>query len=408
MAIPQKVLFDQLPLGVAMKSAETYDEIRPLVDLCKAGKLFEVQEWIASGKPVNLPLNPEKKVARQSPLHVAMESGFHSLVKVLIDGGAQIEELRYSPLEHAVQKRRLDLVKLLVEKGAKVRSIDIREVFERWNPEMVEYFIDQGADLETGNPVAWALCHKIRPALGLLKRYPDRFPSFQEQANIALRHHCWEGNLKWVSLMLWAGGDPYSRGADSPEQETDPENDNNALENAAFHGRLDIFRLKAIPLDPKRPDSRKIVENACHAENSDVLKLLLESGFNPQDWEDKGSSLIQSLFWHMSFDWGFSPFSGLKKKEKDLDTRRSRESIKMIHLLVRHGARWKPDKHDVNYARRSLMKMARDYTMEFVWIMSKYKACSKEIIEQLLRPAPIRILVEKHQKRLNELITALE
>ena len=35
-----------------MQRAETYEEIKPLIDLCKAGKLFEVQEWIASGKTV--------------------------------------------------------------------------------------------------------------------------------------------------------------------------------------------------------------------------------------------------------------------------------------------------------------------------------------------------------------------
>ena len=218
---------------------------------------------------------------------------------------------------------------------------------------------------------------------------------------------CGDGNLKWVLLMLWAGADPYSRGPDSPEQESDPAEDNNALEKAAFHGHLDIFKLKAIHLDPKRPDSWRLAEHACHAENSDVLKLLFERGFNPQDWEDKGSSLIQELFWSMSFDWEFDPTYGFKKNEKDLDTPRSRESIKMIHLLVRHGARWNPDKRDVNYARRSLLKMVPDYTVEFVWIMSKYKACAKEYIEQLLRPSPIRILVEKQQSRLNELIANL-
>ena len=38
-----------------MNYTDTYDEIKPLIDLCKAGKLFDVQEWITSGKPVNPP-----------------------------------------------------------------------------------------------------------------------------------------------------------------------------------------------------------------------------------------------------------------------------------------------------------------------------------------------------------------
>jgi ankyrin repeat protein len=395
----------------AMKYPETYEEIRPLVDLIKAGKLFEVQEWIASGKPLNLPLVHEKKTPRASPLSLAIDLGFHSLVKVLLDGGADLEDSRYPPLEHAIHKRRLDLVKLLVEKGAKIRSIDITSVFASWYPEIVEYFVENGADLVTGNPVAWALCAKIRPALGILKRYQDqdRFPILQEQANIALRRHSWDGNLKWVSLMLWAGADPYSKGPDSPEGEPDPENDLNALEGAAFHGHLDIFKLRPIRLilDPKRPDARKLIEHACYAENSNLLKWLLEKGFNTQDWDDKGASLIQSLLSHMTFDWHYNPFIGEKKKQRDIDGSRSREEIKMIHLLARYGAKWEPgSERDINQARRSLLKMTPDYTAEFVWIMSKYKACSKKSLEQLIRPAPIRILVEKYQTRIDELMKA--
>jgi len=51
-----------------MKKAETKDEIRPLIELCRAGKLFDVQKWIAAGKPIDPPL-PLPKVQRQrSPL----------------------------------------------------------------------------------------------------------------------------------------------------------------------------------------------------------------------------------------------------------------------------------------------------------------------------------------------------
>ncbi len=80
----------------------------------------------------------------------------------------------------------------------------------------------------------------------------------------------------------------------------------------------------------------------------------------------------------------------------------------MVHLLARYGARWQPESHlDINHTRSSLLKLTPDYTAEFVWIMSKYKACSREVIQQLLRPAPIRILVKKHQARLSELTATL-
>jgi hypothetical protein len=74
-----------------MKHADSYEEIEPLVEFCKAGRLFDVQEWIASGKPVNLPLERAKRARRISPLKIAMEKGFHSLVQVQVEGGEQID-----------------------------------------------------------------------------------------------------------------------------------------------------------------------------------------------------------------------------------------------------------------------------------------------------------------------------
>ena len=70
-----------------------------------------------------------------------------------------------------------------------------------------------------------ALSMKIRTALGVFKRHKDRFPTFQEQANIALRYHCKNGDLKWASLMLWLGANPYARGQDLDETEVDPEDE---------------------------------------------------------------------------------------------------------------------------------------------------------------------------------------
>lgn len=108
-------------LVVPMQRTETYEEIKPLIDLCKAGKLFEVQKWIASGKPVNGPPSISG-YRRKGPLEVAIGLGFHSLVEALLEGGAAINEPRYNPLQHALWDKRLDLIGLLVKHGADYRS----------------------------------------------------------------------------------------------------------------------------------------------------------------------------------------------------------------------------------------------------------------------------------------------
>ena len=144
--------------------AQTYEEIKLLIGLCRAGKLFEVQEWIAAGKPVNVPL-PANRRHGKPPLEIAIELGFHSLVKVLLEGGAAIEaDGWYCPMDQALQMRRFDIVQLLVEQGYDPRSVDMELVFNTWKPEVMEYFIDRGAEVEKGNPLAAALCSRIRTA----------------------------------------------------------------------------------------------------------------------------------------------------------------------------------------------------------------------------------------------------
>lgn len=77
----------------------------------------------------------------------------------------------------------------------------------------------------------------------------------------------------------------------------------------------------------------------------------------------------------------------------------------MIHVLARHGAKWLPKDHsEIGEARRSLLKMKPDYTVEFIWIMSKYNACNGEDIEELIRTPSIRSLISYYTARVNELL----
>ncbi|MBU0714218.1 MAG: ankyrin repeat domain-containing protein [Verrucomicrobia bacterium] len=384
-----------------MKRAKTHEEIKPLIELCKVGKLFDVQAWIAAGKPVNPPPPPEKGARKRSPLQYAIDTGFHSLVQVLLDGEAEIEHSwRYSSLRHALESRHFEVAKLLVEYGADVKSIDMVTVFDTWQPEIMEYFIERGANVETGNPLATAFCWRIRTALKIFKQYKDRFPSFQEQANIALRHHCKEGNLKWVALMLWAGADPYSKGLDSPEADPDPDYDKNALELAAFYEHFEVFKFKKIRLDAKHEHAHGLVRMACYNETAELLNHLLELGYPVNDQKNGGSSYIELLLNYMAWD--------STRERRHLDTEKAREKMKMLHLLVRHGAKWIPeDMASLNRTRRNLLCLIPDYTVELIWIIAKYGACDQSVIESLLKTPAIRAHVTLHSDRISQLVEKL-
>jgi len=383
--------------------SKDYDDIKPLVELCKQGKLFEAQAWIAAGKSINPPEKPEKKAPYKSPLKIAIDKGFHSLTEILLDAGAIIKDDAYNALQHALDSRRFDLIKLLIEHGADIKSVDMGLVFDTWDPVIMEYFIENGADVETGHPLAAALCWKIRTTLGIFKKYKDQFPSFQEQVNIALRHHCKEGSLKWVSLLLWAGADPFAKGPDTPGASPDPEEEDMcALEYAALYHRFDIFKLKQIKITPDHPIAHDLLCNACRADKADFLIELINQGFNPAEQKDHGTSLIRACLINLQWNINFDLFGRLRH---DNDSTRSREALKMIHILAKNGAKWMPvERYEINDARRALLKVKDEYTVEFAWIMATYNSCSRESIEQLLKTPTIRKHTAKYQARINELL----
>ena len=144
------------------------------------------------------------------------------------------------------------------------------------------------------------------------------------------------------------------------------------------------------------------MRDACGNKQSDLLEKLLKNGFNPKNLEDRGTSLILSLLEGMS--WYYNYLSQERVK-KDIDNYDTREKMKMLHILVRHGARWEPqDRHDISRTRSSLLKMASHYTMEFIWIMAGYNACDPANIRELMKRPDMRSLVSQYSKRFTELM----
>ena len=384
-------------------------EIRELVALCKAGKLFDVQKWIADGRRINPPPFERKGQRPANPLTVTIDRGFHSLAEVLLKAGAEIDtDLWRGPMAKALQMRRFDLVQLLVEHGYDARSIDMSSVFHTWDPEIIEFFIDQGADVETEWPLAEALRDKIRTGLRIFKRYQERFPHFQQQIDSALRHHCRDGNAKWVSLLLWAGADPYSLGDTSHED--DGEEGLSALGFAALYERFDLFKIRSIRLKPDNPELQKVLKYAAeHAEGLPLARRLIKAGVNPNDQSNGGCSGIKSILQSMSWEFSFDTYGTFHNHRQGIDGPRAREGIKGIHFLVKHGARWHPeDRQEIKDARRSLVKLLPDYTVEFVWIMSRHNACTKESITELVRTPRMKAHVTKDSRRVHELLAAWE
>jgi hypothetical protein len=193
--------------------AESAEDLRPLHRLCRDGRFYDVERWIAAGKPLQVAPEAIGKGTRpKTALQIALESGQHSLALLLLRSGYRLELERYALLDLALQARRWDLFDLLLEWGADLKSAEVYTVLNTYNAELYERFRAAGYDLTERHEMASILGHGTsnRPLLGFVKRHHTEDSKIQQELNLALAYHVRAGNERGVNLCLWAGADPHA------------------------------------------------------------------------------------------------------------------------------------------------------------------------------------------------------
>lgn len=364
----------------------TIEEGKELVRLCRTGRLYEVDAWIASGKSLSVP-----STFRKTPLQVAVEIGFHSLVRLLACNDGDVTNLNRT-LSDAVALRNLDAVSLLLEHGADLKSVPLADVLLTWEPKLIQLFLDGGADVLDGLPFTVAFCAKVRTALrpfiNFKQAHSGLGPQLQEQLERALRHFSREGDLKWVSLLLWAGANPRSTGP-SGTGEDDPESYVSALEQAAASGNVEI--LKKFKLSREQDDLSRLLCEASFGQSSDVLLYLLELGAHPNDRTNGGSSSLSRCIHFMRFERiSIHDFAG-KPAVYSVS-----ESLRKIRILAEHGAIWNPDDaYEMNSLRRTLLECEPEVSIALFKIFVPNAVCSQDTWKSLFSSARFRQHLDK-------------
>ena len=357
------------------------NEAKALIALCRKGRLYDIEKWIATGKSLDISA-ATKRGRPRSLLEIAVETGFHSLVELIAKHEAG-QSAKNTALADAVSSRRLDLAELLLANGADVKSVPLADVLLTWEPQVIQFFLDHGADSVTGRPFADAFGAKVRTALRPFVEYkrahPELATQLQEQLDCALRHFCGEGDLKWVSLLIWAGGAPRSRGPCLGKEYTeDPECYTSGLEEACHSETPDV--LKKLKPDLHQDDLSHLLYCAAISNRKAILEYLLEIGANPNDKANGGSSALETALWHMSFG-----------RLDPLDAKRLRPKYQLsgaldcVRVLLAHGAIWNPDDtYQVNSLRKTLLECEPDVTIELLQMFRRHNACPAERVHKLL------------------------
>jgi len=361
--------------------ARSREEIKPLLQLCREGRLYDVERWITEGKPLQLAPDAISRGYRPpSALEVALETGQHSLALLLLRNGYRLDLERHNPLDLALKKRRWDLFDLLLEWGADLKSTSVYAVLETYNPELYARFWAAGYDLTQGHEMGATLGYSTsnRPLLGFAKRHRTEDPRIQTELNIALGYQVREGSEKGISLCLWAGADPHAAAPNRSfaiRADPDPEEDEedrfigwSAIEEAVHCDNLDA--LKRLGPDPARDDFDELYQWA----KGGAIVAFLASIQPPKD-------LTSILEWQLRMM--AHPWPG------------RRDSRWVVEALLSCGVRWvEADPDKVGEIRRSLLKLCDDDLRAILSRLKRDDVCAVDTYLELIHtPSMKRRLV---------------
>jgi hypothetical protein len=254
--------------------AKDFAEVAALHELCKQGRIQDVERWIQAGKPLQLAFRDvpfDQQI--ETPLALALESHQFGLTLVLLCNGYRTDLEPHSPLNLALQDRAGDYVDLLLVWGADPTAADPDAVLDTYQISMTERFWALGCDLTRDRSLACYLLERTRnkPAYGWAKRHCDD-PRVANALALALNEAVWDNREKAVALLTWAGADSrrkvpalrYSQGDDDPDDER-----NSAIQRAVSfgHGKL----LKYLKANPDLDEFDEPWAQVCDPDSLDVL-----------------------------------------------------------------------------------------------------------------------------------------
>jgi hypothetical protein len=276
------------------------------------------------------------------------------------------------------------MVEVLVQNGAQLQTVPLEDALLTWDREMMQFFLDRGADLVTGNPFMIAFHNKVqralRPFVDYKKARPEFADALQAQADRALRYFAGRADIKWISLLMWVGANPRSLGPDLDDRYADdPDCHTTALQEACSKGSLDA--LKKLKPDPRLDNLSDLLQAAALSDSRELMDYLLHLGAQPNDKPNGGSSALDRCLWHLPWE--------------DRNTFTSKQLVSKyalagafarIERLLEAGAQWRPSEPDdgMKSVRQMLCKCEPAVTVTLIKLFAKHQAAPEELLEKLL------------------------
>ena len=95
------------------------NELQELHQLCREGRIYDVERWIQAGRPLQLPAGVpiDRRRRFRTALEIAFDRQDHALLLLLLANGYDLAAEPECPLDVALRSRRKDLLDLLLDWG---------------------------------------------------------------------------------------------------------------------------------------------------------------------------------------------------------------------------------------------------------------------------------------------------
>lgn len=374
-------------------------DIRELQRLVNTGKLFAVQDWIKEGRAVKPPAPGGRS---KSVLVTAAETGFHSMVEVLLRvGGWTAKELGQA-LEVARSLKHFEVAAILATQGAAPITLDFEESCENLDLFMMERHLRDGIDPNQGNVFASVLISKkARPLLGFYRQFRSEFPALDDQAALALSYAVQYRQLRWIALLVWAGADPF-RPVPWDSNGSFPVAGEDAT--TAAHRAMWIpdnkETLKALKLTPSPTQAIELL-SVTHTPNVQIFRTFLAALPASQiNDTPRGSSTMLERWVSRSEQRSF--FGNVA------DPNVNDEALRCLELLLDSGAHWNPPPDELRYIRRNLLSHHPRYVVQILrLLLYTPKAANLPSLLELCRSNTLLARIEQVDKPLIEEIRSL-
>ena len=366
------------PPRTSREPAAHGEELRGLVELCLAGRVYDAERWIQDGRPIQaLTYRRPRKAAVISPLRTVIRRRHRDIVLLFLCNGYRLDlenEYGDSVLDEALEARAFDILDILLKWGADPTKVRAGNVVDTYKTDLIDMFWRAGVDYTADPGFVFSLAHTVnKPLYGWLRRNRSD-KRLQDALDVALLEAVIEERELPARLLLWAGADPHRKVPMA--RELGPldawEDDGlfSSAEAAISFGRHEMFDLMRIE---SMPD---LDAQAASAHDSWTLKKVVALRA-PSDWSEVILAFIRQLCWphRTGSSWD------------------ARDALRFIEFNGGKLTTVPPDQ--MRYLRRELLEVRGDD--DFLWLLrwlKREKNSEPALYEEVTRTAAMRQKLE--------------